>query len=274
MRKTILKWLILTSLIAYAVIAAIWAHGEARLHGCSGIDVTISNASSADTVTRQGVMEELSRYPRKIIGTPLERLNTRHIEKYLSSFSNFEDVECSLTTDGKLSVRITPMVPAIRVFDGDKSYYINKDGKVIESKASFFVDVPIVSGKFSKTFTPRQVLPVTRFIENDPVLSKLVGMVEASDPDNIILVPRIHGHVVNFGDTSRLEEKRRALITVYRKVMPYKGWEEYDTISVKFKGQVVATRRDKRPTEHGGIYDDDTDMEEATLPVVAAVNAE
>ena len=25
--------------------------------------------------------------------------------------------------------------------------------------------------------------------------------------------------------------------------------------------------------EHGGIYDDDTDMEEATLPVVAAVNA-
>ncbi len=121
---------------------------------------------------------------------------------------------------------------------------------------------------------PRQVLPVTRFIENDPVLSKLVGMVEASDPDNIILVPRIHGHVVNFGDTNRLEEKRRALITVYRKVMPYKGWEEYDTISVKFKGQVVATRRDKRPMEHGGIYDDDTDMEEATLPVVAAVNAE
>ena len=31
MRKTILKWLILTSLIAYAVIAAIWAHGR---RGC------------------------------------------------------------------------------------------------------------------------------------------------------------------------------------------------------------------------------------------------
>ena len=272
MRKTLIKWLILTSLMTYAAVATIWAGGEARQYGCKGIEVCITNATSADTITRQGVLDELSRYPRKITGTPLERLDTRHIEHYLSGFSNFEDVECSVTTDGVLNVRIVPMVPAIRVFEPDRSYYINKDGKVIESKASFFVDVPVVAGKFNESFTPRHLLPVTRFISQDPVLSKLVGMVEAKDPKNIILVPRIQGHVINFGDTTRLEEKRDALLSLYRKVMPYKGWEAYDTISVKFRGQVVATRRDKKRTHHGGIYDDDIDMEEATLPVMAQGN--
>lgn len=252
----------------------IWARNEARLHGCNGIEVTIESGASADTVTSRGVLEELSRYPRKIVGTPLMSIDTRHIEKYLSLFSNFEDVECTLNTDGKLSVRIQPMVPAIRVFDGDKSYYINKEGKIIESKPNFFVDVPVVAGHFSSNFTPLQVLPLVKFIERDPVLAKLVGMIEAKDADNLILVPRIHGHVINYGDTNRLAEKRRALLAVYQKIMPYKGWDEYDTISLKFKGQVVATRRNKTRADHGGIYDDGADMEEATLPVIAPVAIE
>ena len=107
----------------------------------------------------------------------------------------------------------------------------------IESKASFFVDVPIVSGKFSKTFTPRQVLPVTRFIENDPVLSKLVrGWWKPPTQTTSFSCPASTAMSSTLA-TPTGEEKRRALITVYRKVMPYKGWEEYDTISVKFKGQ-------------------------------------
>lgn len=53
---------------------------------------------------------------------------------------------------------------------------------------------------------------------------------------------------------------------MYRKVMPYKGWEAYDTISLKFEGQVVATRRDKSRLNHGEDNGDDIALEEATLP--------
>lgn len=266
MRKTIFKWLILTTLFAYVTAVTIWAHGEARRHACQGIEVKIASANSVDSVTINGVKEELSKFPKKIEGTAIERINTREIENYLSLYSNFENVECALTTNGILSVSVVPMIPEIRVFEPDKSYYINKDGKRIESKANFFVDVPVVSGNFSETFPAKNILPVTRFIQNDPVLRQLVGMVEARNPDNIMLVPRIHGHVVNFGDTSRLGEKRNALLTFYRKVIPYKGWEEYDTISVKFKGQIVATRRNKTANAHGTEFEEEIDLEEATLP--------
>ena len=109
------------------------------------------------------------------------------------------------------------------------------------------------------------VLPVCRFVENDPVLSKVVAMIKVDDKDNIYLVPRIHGHIINFGDTTRLEEKKNALLAMYRKVLPYKGWETYDTISLKFNGQVVASRKDKRGGNHGAVYDDDLDPDETTL---------
>ena len=91
-------------------------------------------------------------------------------------------------------------------------------------------------------------------------------MVYAADDDNLILIPRIQGHVINFGDTNRLVEKKNALIAVYRKVIPYKGWDEYDTISVKFRGQVVATRKNKGNQYKQNTDFEETDMEEATLP--------
>lgn len=272
MVKKILGWVILVILVAYVVYAAIWAHAEAAKNSCKGIDIHIVEGSATDSVTHKGVMTEINRYPYKIIGAQIPTINTRKLEQYLKTFPQFEDVVCNFTPAGRLNVKVTPMVPELRIFEDTMSYYINKDGKKMSSKASFFVDVPVVSGKFNDRFKPADVLPVTRFIASDPVLSRLIGMVHAEDEDNIILIPRIHGHVINFGDTTRLRDKTKALMAVYRKVLPYKGWEEYDTISVKFRGQVVATRRNKARQRPQNVEFEEDDMEEATLPEI--VNTE
>lgn len=268
MWKTILGWVILVTLTAYVILAAIWAHAEAAKNSCKGINVIIEKGHTTDSVTKRGVMSEIGKYPAKIIGEQIPSIDTRSLERYLKAYPQFEDVVCSFNTSGKLNVKVKPMVPEIRVFEDSASYYINKDGKKMASKASFFVDVPVVSGHFTDTFRPKDLLPVTRFVASDPMLSKLIGMIHADDAENIILIPRIHGHVVNFGDTNRLSEKKKALHAVYRKVIPYKGWEEYDTISVKFRGQVVATRRDKGNQSPQKVEYSEPDMEEATLPEI------
>lgn len=266
MVKKILGWVILVILTAYVVFTAIWAHAEAAKNSCRGIDIFIEEGNATDAMTRKGVMAEINRYPVKIVGEPIPAIDTRKLENYLKSYPQFEDVVCNFTAAGRLNVKVTPMVPEVRVFEDSASYYINKEGKRMKSKASYFVDVPVVRGNFNEKFTPADVLPVTRFISSDPLLSKLVGMVQAEDDDNILLIPRIHGHVINFGDTNRLAEKRDALKAVYKKVLPYKGWNEYDTISVKFRGQVVATRRNKGNLQKQNVEYDEVDMEEATLP--------
>ena len=89
---------------------------------------------------------------------------------------------------------------------------------------------------------------------------------------DIIIVPNIRGHVVNFGDTSRVADKFGRLTAFYRNVMPRRGWEMYDTVSVKWGGRVVATRRDKAlntsmlaaATEE---FDDIDDMETMVTPL-------
>ncbi|MDE6247796.1 MAG: hypothetical protein K2M41_08170 [Muribaculaceae bacterium] len=263
--KTILKWVILSLLIAYVVGMGIWARGEAERNTCRSIVITMGEKGLSDTITVKGVRTELMKYQHRIIGAKANTINTLDIRQYLMRLNNFEDVECYLATDGKLHIRISPMIPEIRVFDGADSYYVNKDGKRIKSNAEFFTQVPIVTGNFRNT-SPQVALPIVRFVENDKELRELIGMYYVQDADNIILIPRITGHVINFGDTTRLKEKRRMLMTAYKNIIPYKGWEEYDTISVRFKGQIVATRRNKAPLYPIESYLEEIDPEDATLP--------
>lgn len=265
-RAKIFKWCILVALIGYWAGMTVWARYQAREHICTGIEVEVDGNALMDSVIRAGINEELRSYPKRIVGTQVHQLNTVEIERYLTRLNNFERVNCFISPRGALVVKVIPLVPVMRVFDGNRSYYVNKDGRQIDSNAEFFSDVPVVSGHFNKTFTPKDVLPLIRYLEKEKTLRSLLGMIEARDSKNILIVPRIRGHVINFGDTTRLKEKMHALTLFYRQVMPYKGWEEYDTISVKYKGQVVATRRDKTRLNHSEPYEEEEDLEEGTLP--------
>lgn len=264
--KTVWKWILLILLAGYVACMAVWANREADRHACRGISISITGEGISDSITQRGVLDMLRRYPEKIVGMPVNRVNTLGVERYIMSLNNFEDVRCYITTQGYLEIKIQPMVPEIRVFDGNRSYYVNKDGKHISSNAEFYADVPVVSGRFSRSFTPREVLPVVRFVQRDSLLRQLVTMVVANDRDNILLIPRLTGHVINLGDTSRLKEKRRAILTAYRNILPYKGWNTYDTISVKFRGQIVASRRDKTPLYPFEAIIEEVDPEESSLP--------
>lgn len=267
--KTPLKWTLLALLIAYVGFMFVWARAEARRHTCKGIEVVIDGTGKVASISKESVMEVLDGYDKPIVGAQLHSINTYDIADYLRKFNNFESVDCIVTTQGNVKIRVVPMMPELRVYDGKKTYYVNKDGKSMAALPGFHVDVPLVSGRFNSKFRPESIIPVARFIEQDSLLKSLTAMIVANDPDNIIIVPRIKGHVINIGDGSRMPEKRNAIYTAYKNILPYKGWETYDTISVKFKGQIIATRRDKTPLYPVIQVDDGEDYDEDALQNIA-----
>lgn len=268
LRQTLLKWLLLVALLAYAGWAASWAVGKANRRLCQGIDVEIDNASPISSgMSAESVKLELGKLGKNYARTPLSAINTDSLERRLDGVNNFEHVECYINSEGKLCLKVVPMVPVARIFTNDDSYYINRDGKRIGARPEYYVNVPIVSGNFTSSVPARRALPVVNRVAADSVLRSLVTMIVYKSPRNILLVPRIRGHIINLGDTTRLDEKFANLLLFYRKVMPVKGWNYYDTISVKYKGQVVCTRRNKMLPEHGPGDTEFDDSEEADIPL-------
>ena len=66
------------------------------------------------------------------------------------------------------------------------------------------------------------------------------GMVEGKE---IAMQVKVGDQVIELGDTTNLENKFADLLAFYRNGMPRAGWDAYSKISLKFKDQVVCTKK-------------------------------
>lgn len=240
-----LRYILLLALTALLIGGTFWARNKSRDEVCNDIQVDIVNMDGTSFVTREGIIAELERNHIIVKGKPVWQINVEKIEQALAKSQYIENVECMIVNGGCLKIKVSQIVPVMRIFDGDESYYVNIQGKRMKAEAIFNANVPVVQGHFTNKYSPLRLLPMIQYVEQDSALKALVDMYCMKDSNNIFIVPSVKGHVINMGNCNDYESKFRKLKLFYNKVMPVKGWMYYDTISVKWDYQVVATRRDK-----------------------------
>jgi cell division protein FtsQ len=250
------------ALLAYIFVAVSFTSAGERNDTFNGLQICIDDTTGSGFVTSADIDSELGNLSNRIRATKHSNINTLAIENKLRSLDKIEDVRCIILNNGVLQIDVVPMQPVARVFDGNKSYYINSHGKRIAAEARYHVDVPIVSGHFASGEAVAELLPMFDFIRRNPEYDALVTEVTKNKRGDIIVVPSVVGHVINIGDTTMIADKFSRLRKFYHEVMNIKGWNYYDTLSVKWRGRLVATRRtkkiiDDRPlTELDGIVDE------------------
>ncbi len=247
MNKKTLLWCILSIvLVAYLVVALSYTAHRAQNDLCAGVDIVVHDADGLGFITDEDISMMIGNEDNRFLSMELGEINTHEIETRLNGIDKIEHANCVIYNNGRLKIEVTPMVPLARIFDEGKSYYINQDGKKMVAEARYHVDVPIIVGHFDSTFLATSMLPLLTYIQADSVWNSFVSGIKVTPQKDIHISPMIKGHVIVFGDTSMMEDKFQRLGTIYKDVMPVKGWNYYDTISVKWRGQVVATRREKR----------------------------
>lgn len=261
-------------LVAYLAVALTMTSRTPSDTMCRGIRITVDDPSPHPFVTVAELERELDSLPSRARSMKIDDINPAVLRDRLLSIDKIEDVEVVTLTDGTIDIRVTPIMPVARVFDGDNSYYINRRGKRVTANARYHKDVPVIAGRFNPAdtvFTPLSVLPVIDYIAADSLWSRFFTMVEVKSPSDILLVPVVREHVVDIGDCSDLDSKFSRLRRFYTEVLHHKGWETYDTVSLKWRGQVVATRRKKLAPVHLVITDEEDEAVD-TLTMLAGDN--
>lgn len=246
----------------YLVVTLVVSDKMAASARCGGVVISIKGDTPTPFVTADDIDHELGGFTAKADTMPLSAIDMSMVEKQLSALSTIESARCYRSANDRLHIDVTPMVPVARVFDGRRSYYINRDGKRLTANARYQVDAPVIIGRFDSIRSPRAVLPLLERIAGNESWNSLVSAIEVARNGDIILIPSISGHVVNFGDTNAIDDKFKRLTAFYRQVMPVKGWNHYDTVSVKFSGQIVANVAPGRRNTPVNQYSDEDFVEE------------
>lgn len=271
-RYPIIACVLTLLLIGYLIFALPVTAKMARNDTFTDCRITVADSLNTRFVTALEVSQECGYIMQWIKTRKHGDLSINELENTLRKSDKIESVNVYVLNNGALAIDVIPMTPVARIFDSKGSYYINSSGKRISASPRYHVDVPVVTGRFTDDLPATRLLPLLDYIAANPELDALVSTVKQERNGDITIVPTIRGHVINFGDTTLLDNKFTRIREFYRKVMPVRGWETYDTIAVKWRGQIVATRRDKSlaPTSLAAVpeeFDDIDDRETMSSPL-------
>ena len=195
------------------------------------------------------ILELVKKADNSIFGKKLKQINTEALEQKLRAVENISNVEIyrkiegkSLRFTGKLVVEIEERIPIVRIKTGESDYYLDREGIKIPASDKYTVRVPVVSGTITSEYATRELLPFAGFIYSDPFWKAQIEQIFVTPKKELLVVPRVGDHLIEFGTTGNYREKLRNLKAVYQQGFSKTGWDKYKTINLKYKNQVVCTK--------------------------------
>lgn len=263
-RRAAIRGTLAVIMIAYLIVATVLTRQAVNAAEVKTISIVINDSLGTNFINAQDIKNAVPVISAKNVKRA--SLNTLAIEQTLRQLASVENVKCIFLNDQSLRITVTPMIPVARVFpDTGVSYYINREGKKIPADIAHHVNVPVVTGNITNPAQVVDMLPMLEKISKSPRLDALVTSVSRSKQGDIIIIPAVAGHVINVGDTTDMDNKFQRLSTFYDKVMKIKGWNYYDTISVKWRGRVIATRRSHPIQAQPEVLELEEQVDDATM---------
>jgi cell division protein FtsQ len=81
------------------------------------------------------------------------------------------------------------------------------------------------------------------YIHHDPFWNSQFVQVFVNKKGEIELIPRVGAHIIILGKADAYQNKLKKLKTFYVKGLNSIGWNDYETINLKYKNQVICSKR-------------------------------
>ncbi len=266
MKKRLLIQFATASLVVIAFLVSVgFASHKQSVMPCSGIFVNIHDSSGIGFVEEGDIRQIIQNKFGTLEGKSLASINISLLEKIINTYPFISDAEVFSTVDGKLNIEVKQRVPVVRIINfNNESFYIDKDGIYMPPSEKFTARVPVANGYIFDKESERKVRVYSDKESTDTAIHKLkieqlfhiasytnqndfwnatVQQFYVNADGDIEMIPRVGNHTVVLGDDQFLEEKFNKLYVFYREGLSKKGWDKYSRINLKYKDQVVCTKK-------------------------------
>lgn len=248
LRKS-LKFVGYLLLIAFIVVTLSFSSKESRNVTCRNIQVEFRK-NELIKISESEITRLVREADDQLIGRELRQINADLIEKEVEKHRAILKAEVykviakdSTSYKGILGVRIRHREPAVRIMSSAGNYYLDKEGEQIPVSSNYTANVLVATGYFSEQFAKEKLLPFILFLEDNPFWKAQVEQVHVERDGNLLLTPLVGDHLIELGTLDNYPEKLRNMKAFYEQVMVRNNWDKYQTISVKYKNQVIAKKR-------------------------------
>lgn len=234
----ILKWLMLFAVI---VLLMAFSFKQQEKVKCQQFDVLLS-ASEDHFVNNEMIHELLKNKKLHPLEKTSEEIAIKEMEQRISNHAAVKNANVYSDILGKISVEITQRKPIARVVGEKDSYYLDEDGKQMPLSNHYTARTLVISGNVA-AINSEALFQMAKYIYKNPFWRAQIMQIHIEENEDLTLIPRVGYHQIVFGKAENLEEKFSNLKLFYEKGISYKGWNSYSSINLKFKNQIVCTKK-------------------------------
>jgi len=180
--------------------------------------------------------------------TPLSKLDVHGMEQVIMADPWVSDAQVFVDNAHVLHMYVTQRIPVVRLFQKNSlSYYLDTTLSIMPLSASYIyytsvvTNVPDLKNDSVSWALRKQIVSLVRTIQADSFWSAQISQVIVDSDATFELLPVLGSQTILFGDATRVKEKLNNLFIFYKNVLNRIGWDKYETLDVRFKGQVVAS---------------------------------
>ncbi len=253
--KKVLGTLLSVFMLASVLAAFAFASASEEELKCQDVSIKIL-PEEIHFYKRKTILDLVKRGARKdqdLKGIPIRKINTSRLEQVIEKQNWTEDAQVYSDLKGNLHIRVYQRQPIFRVITGDgEQYYVDQNRIKFPISDKFTARVPVATGAITESlrtgdslysFVGNQLFSLLSYVDNDAFLKALTAQIFVRADNELVLVPEIGDHLILIGDANNLEDKFARLKAFYREGLNRLGWNAYKSIDLRFKNQVIATKK-------------------------------
>ncbi len=236
---------------------------EEQILGPPAVFLTVQDGVSL--LTEKELKQEL--YTAGLFRNGMKKadLNEAKIEAFINEMDEVLSAHVYMDIDNKWSIELTTRRPIARIMNSSMNdFYINADyhltrlSPYTKPKVLPFTGMEhlfaaqmdykkIINNDSLKTkYKLDQMYHISKYVCNDTFYNSQIVQVQYTKKDGFVLIPRVGKQKIIFGEAlsdEMVEKKFKKLTVFYNDVIPYEGWNKYESINLKFENQIVAKKR-------------------------------
>lgn len=230
-------------LTIYIFMASIILKDKSPDKSCEEIMIVVKDSLDKHFVNEQDVLSLLKRADMDPLEKPMNTINTEQIEAELMKNQMIARVEAYKTPSGKIKLEIEQKMPILRIISREGNYYVDNNGTSMPVSSRYAAYVPVASGNVEKELAVTDLYKFALFLQKNDFWNNQIEQIYVHPNDEVELIPRVGNHRIVLGTMDEFEEKLEKLQLFYKQVIPKMGWEKYSIINLKYKDQIVCTKK-------------------------------
>ena len=235
----------------------IYVYMEHQKEPLLGVEVHVARDSDEGFLDKDEINHCIEGYFNDTVA--LKNVNVGFIEDSLIQNPWVDKVDAFTDIDGNLIINIRESKPVLRVFSqSGSSFFLDNDGKILPVSKKYTPRLLVANGyvvtspvkgfdnindTVYKNRDLIELLYISKTINHYPFLKSMISEIYVNSKNEFDLTPLVGNQLIRLGDTSNLNHKLENLILFYKKSLVYEGWEKYKTLNLKYRNQIVCTKK-------------------------------